>query len=54
MNDEHMNESEIIPRACVACPNLYITGELLNLYELVFAGLVIVRALELVGAWWLS
>ena len=28
MNHEHMNESEIIPRACVACPNLYITGEL--------------------------
>jgi hypothetical protein len=25
-----------------------------DLFELVFAGLVIVRALELVGAWWLS
>ena len=28
MDYEQINENDITPRACVACPNLYITGEL--------------------------
>jgi len=28
MDYEETNENDIVPRTCVACQNLYITGEL--------------------------
>ena len=28
MDHEEINENDIVPRTCVACQNLYITGEL--------------------------